>query len=388
MTKFRNKWLIIIVIYLIPLFLDHVDNTDELVWLIYIFPSVWLPFYFGLRGGLLAAFTGILIHGTNEIYEIGFKHEIYQMNEIWCMMVITLVNITVALTIGRLVDKLRMEQDSLEKVVSKMEYMAYHDYLTGLPNRWNFEMKLKAFLEEAKRTNTLLAVLFLDLDRFKLINDSLGHSIGDRLLKDVSKRIQLTLREGDCIARQGGDEFILFFSVLSSKNEVEQIVASLHKSIQAPFKIYDKEYFISSSIGISLFPANGLGREELIQQADIAMYTAKEMGGNGFQWYNSAQQQEIHDVVMIETHLRKALQQKEFKLHYQPLVNLTNGKFFGFEALIRWHNSELGVIPPADFIPLAEEIGMIIPLGEWVLKEACSKMKTLSKFVKKILKLR
>jgi diguanylate cyclase (GGDEF)-like protein len=387
MTKFKYKWIVIILIYLIPLFLDRVEDADELIWLIYIFPSVWLPFYFGMRGGVTAALAGIGLHATNEIYEIGINHEIYQMNDIWCMIVITLVNITVALTIGRLVDKLRLEQNSLQKVVSKMEYMAYHDYLTGLPNRWSFEINLKSALVEAKQTNSLLAVLFLDLDRFKLINDSLGHAIGDRLLKDVSKRIQLTLREGDCIARQGGDEFILYFSGLSSKEDVQQIVTSLHKSIQAPFKIYDREYFISSSIGISLFPTNGLEWEELIQQADIAMYTAKETGGNGFQWYNSAKQQEIHDVVKIETHLRKALQQNEFKLHYQPLVNLSNGKIFGFEALIRWHNSELGVISPVDFIPLAEEIGMIIPLGEWVLKEACSKMKTFSKICKEPIKI-
>jgi diguanylate cyclase (GGDEF)-like protein len=379
MKKLKNKWFVIILIYLLPLFLDHVETTDELIWLIYIFPSVWLPFYFGMRGGIIAAFTGIVIHAINEVYRFSFKHEIYQMNEIWCMAVITLVNITVALTIGKLVDKLRLEQDSLQKVIAKMEYMAYHDYLTGLPNRWNFEIKLKSALDTAKKSNQLLAVLFLDLDRFKLINDSLGHSIGDRLLKDVSKRIQANLKDEDCIARQGGDEFILFFTGFSSTDEVEEIVISLHQAIQSPFKIYDKEYFISSSIGISLFPSNGLGWEELIQQADIAMYTAKEMGGNGFQWYNSAKQQEIHDVVKIETHLRKALKQNEFKLHFQPLVNLKNGKIFGFEALLRWYNTELGFISPADFIPLTEEIGMIIPIGEWVLREACFKMKTLSK---------
>jgi diguanylate cyclase (GGDEF)-like protein len=379
MAKFNKKWFIIILIYLIPLFFNHADRSEGLIWLIYIFPSVWLPFYFGLRGGLLAAVTGTLIHVTNEIYVTAFSHEGYSMYDLWCISIITLLNITVAITIGILVDKLRSEQNSLQKAIAKMEYMAYHDYLTGLPNRWNFETKLKAALEQAKQTNSLLAVLFLDLDRFKLINDSLGHAVGDKLLKDVSKRIQSIVKNDDCLARQGGDEFILFLSGFSSQEEVEDMVTAIHKSVQAPFKIGTQEYFISSSIGISFYPANGLTLEELIQQADIAMYTAKEKGGNGYQWYNSAKQQEIHDVVKIETHLRKALQKNEFILHYQPLVDLKSDKIFGFEALIRWQNSELGIIPPLEFIPLAEEIGIISQIGEWVLREACSKAKTISK---------
>lgn len=379
MANFNKKWFIIILIYLIPLFFNQADRSEGLIWLIYIFPSVWLPFYFGLKGGFIAAATGTLIHVSNEIYITAFGHEVYHMYDIWCTSIITILNITVAITIGRLVDKLRLEQYSLQKAIAKMEYMAYHDYLTGLPNRWNFEIKLRIAIEQAVLTNSLLAILFLDLDRFKLINDSLGHAVGDKLLKDVSKRIQSILKNDDCLARQGGDEFILFLSGLTSKKEVEELVTTIHQLIQAPFKIDSQEYFISSSIGISFYPKDGLTLEELIQQADIAMYTAKEKGGNGYQWYNIAKQQEIHDVVKIETHLRKALQKNEFTLHYQPLVNLKSGKIFGFEALIRWQNPQLGMISPPEFIPLAEEIGIISHLGEWVLREACSKANTFSK---------
>ncbi|MEH7300284.1 putative bifunctional diguanylate cyclase/phosphodiesterase [Neobacillus drentensis] len=375
----NKRWFTIILIYLIPLFLDQTNQSEELIWLIYIFPSVWLAFFYGLKGGLHAALFGTLIHGINEFIEIVYKHNVYSMKEVWSLTILTLVNITVAITIGRLVDKLKSEQHSLQKVIAKMEYMAYHDYLTGLPNRWHFEMNLKTALEKASKTNSLVAVLFVDLDRFKLINDSLGHAVGDQLLKDVSKRIQLTIKEEDCLARQGGDEFILFLTGSTTKKEIESIVSSIHQSIQLPFKIGRQEYFISSSIGISIYPTNGSVWDDLIQQADIAMYTAKENGGNGYQWYNSDMQQEIHDMVKIETQLRKALKQNEFTLNYQPLVDIKDGRIFGFEALIRWNNADLGMIPPSEFISLAEEIGMISQLGEWVLKEACIKAKTFSK---------
>lgn len=383
METFKKRWIIpIFLIYLIPILFEHLNISEEFIWIVYIFPSVWLPFYFGLRGGLVAAFSGILIHSTFELFEILIEHEVYQTNDGWCMVIITVLNIMVAITIGRLVDKLKAEQHSLQKVLTKMEYMAYHDYLTGLPNRWHFEMKLTTALEQVKHNKSSLAVLFLDLDRFKLINDSLGHSIGDKLLKEVSRRIQFTLNDGDCLARQGGDEFILFLTGFSSKKEAEERIHFIHQSIQAPFKIHNKEFFISSSIGASIYPTDGFAWEELIQQADIAMYTAKDRGGNGYQWYNSAKQQEIHDVVKIENHLRKALQQNEFTLYYQPLVDLADGRIFGFEALIRWKNPELGLISPADFIPLAEEIGIINGIGEWVLREACSNAKRFSEIFK------
>jgi predicted signal transduction protein with EAL and GGDEF domain len=202
MANFNKKWFIIILIYLFPLFFNWAVRSDGLIWLIYIFPSIWLPFYFGLKGGLIAAATGTVIHLTNEITFTAVSHDGNYMFDIWSISIITLLNITVALTIGRLVDKLRSEQHSLQRAIAKMEYIAYHDYLTGLPNRWNFEIKLKAALEHAKHKKSQLVVLFLDLDRFKLINDSLGHAVGD--------------------------EFILYLSGTTSKQEVEVL---FHQSI-------------------------------------------------------------------------------------------------------------------------------------------------------------
>ncbi len=377
--KYTKTTLIsLLLIYVIPLVWDDYQHSDEVIWLLYIFPAVLLPFYFGKKGGILAAIAGTFIHIGNEYIEIVIDHAVYNSSNIWYMILITTINLIVALTIGVLVEKIKKEQQSLQKAVTKMEFMAFHDNLTGLPNRWYFETKLKGALEEAKQTNKYIAVLFIDLDRFKLINDSLGHLAGDELLKDLAKRLSGNLKSGEFLARQGGDEFILFLTGITTKDEAKTRVASLHQLIQAPLYIHNKEYLLSSSIGISLFPNDGTTWDELIQHADIAMYSAKEVGKNGFQFYNTAKLQEINDVVKIETHLRKALLQNEFILHYQPLINLKTKKIIGMEALVRWKNPELGLIPPTEFIPLAEEIGVIGQLGEWVLKEACLQAKIIS----------
>lgn len=381
MSHFRKKWFIIIlIIFLTPLFLDLQGHYQEFKWLLYIVPSVLLPFYFGIKGGLIASFVGMLLYIINELIDTFYKLEPFQFNDIWGIIMIALVNITVAITIGKLIDILQSEQSSLKKAITKMEFMAYHDYLTGLPNRWNYEIKLKEALEQEE--NKKSAVMFLDLDRFKFINDSLGHTVGDRLLKEVSKRIEQTLTENECLARQGGDEFIFFMTHCQSNKQIEERVLSLHQLIQEPFRIQNQEYFISSSIGVSLYPEDGVHLEALIQQADIAMYAAKEKGGNGYEFYNCDKQQEIHDMMKIETHLRKALQQNEFTIAYQPFMNLHNGRIIGVEALIRWYSKELGVVSPAEFIPIAEDIGIISQLGEWVLREACGKVKNLSKINK------
>lgn len=368
----------LILIYLIPVFLDNLYDKEEILWLLYIFPAVFIPFYYGKKGGVVAAISGTLIHGIHEYVEIVIEHKVYDPGNIVSMILITLVNIAIAITIGFLVEKIKKEQRSLQKAISKMEFMAYHDNLTGLPNRWYFETRLESALEEAKQRNMLIAVMFIDLDRFKLINDSLGHMTGDILLKDMAKRLSANLNNGEFLARQGGDEFIVFLTDLDNKEKAEERVFSIHQLIQVPFLINNNEYLLSSSIGISLFPNDGATIEELIQHADIAMYSAKEVGKNGFQFYNQTQLQEINDVVKIEAQLRKALQQNEFTLHYQPLIDLFTKKIIGMEALVRWKNPELGLISPSEFIPLAEEIGVIVKLGEWVLKESCVQARILS----------
>jgi diguanylate cyclase len=377
--KLNNKKVFfILLIYAIPLIFDDEDHSSEVIWLFYIFPSVLLPFLFGRKGGLIAAFTGTIIHGLNEFVEIYINQEIYSPYNIWSMIIISIINFTIAITIGILVEKLKSEQNSLKKAVSKMEYMAFHDHLTGLPNKWSFETKLQEAIDMAQKKHLFLAVLVIDLDRFKLINDSLGHSNGDQLLKSVSKRLSLIINDGDLLARQGGDEYILFLNDLRSKEETVQRIDQLLQVIERPFYIRDHEYFITCSIGVSYYPVDGTTCSELIQHADIAMYSAKDLGKNGYQFYNSEKLQKINDVVKIESHLRRAILQNEFTLHYQPLINIQNGKITGMEALIRWHNTELGAVSPAEFIPIAEEIGMITTLGQWVLKEACTQTKILS----------
>ncbi len=378
MKPTKNRMYFLLLIYLIPVIFDNRYSSEEVIWLLYIFPAVFIPFFYGKKGGILAAIVGTLIHAVHEYVEIVIEHKVYDVGGIWYMILITVVNFTVALIIGVLVEKIKKEQQSLQKAITKMEYMAFHDNLTGLPNRWYFETSLKGALEECKQKNKLIAVLFIDLDRFKLINDSLGHQIGDKLLKDVAKRLTGNLKSGEFLARQGGDEFILFLTDIVSKDLAEKRAAVIHQLLLSPFYIHNNELLLSSSIGISLFPNDGITWEELIQHADIAMYSAKESGKNNLQFYNTAELQKINDVVKIESQLRKALIQNEFTLDYQPLIDLISKKIIGMEALIRWRNPELGTISPADFIPLAEEIGVIGQLGEWVLKEACIQTKSIT----------
>jgi diguanylate cyclase (GGDEF)-like protein len=378
MIPFNKKFFLILLIYLIPILIDTENRSQELIWLFQIFPSILLPFIYGKIGGYIAAFLGTVIHGINEFVEIYIHQEIYSFHNIISMIIVSVINFTVAITIGILVENLRKEKNSLKKAVTKMEYMAHHDHLTGLPNRWNFETKLQKVIKESENNKSLIAVLILDLDRFKLINESLGHNHGDQLLKNVSKRISLFLQNGDFLARQEGDEFILYFSNFHSKDEAEQRINKLLQIFERPFTINNHEYFITCSIGVSFYPFDGLTCPELIQHADIAMYSAKDIGRNKYQTYNLTKLEEINDVVKMEAHLRRAMLQNEFTIHYQPFVNLQNGKITGMEALLRWYNTDLGTVSPAEFIPIAEEIGMISQLGQWVLKEACTQTKILS----------
>jgi diguanylate cyclase (GGDEF)-like protein len=377
--KSSNKiFFLILLIYAIPLVIDGEEYSREIIWLFHIFPSVLLPFIYGKKGGYLAAFLGTVIHGSNELIEIFIHHEVYSSYNLLSMFFVSIVNVTVAITIGILVEKLKTEQRSLKKAVIKMEYMAFHDHLTGLPNKWNYETILQKAIINAQMNNEILAVLVLDLDRFKLINESLGHTNGDQLLKKVSKRLLPLIKKGDFLARQGGDEFLLLLTNIHSKEEAEQKIIQVLDVFQEPFQLNTDEYLMTCSVGVSFYPDDGKTCHELIQHADIAMYSAKDIGGNGFQIYNLTKLEEINDVVKIEAQLRKAIQQNEFTLHYQPLVNLQQENITGMEALLRWHNQYLGSISPEVFIPIAEEIGMIGRLGEWVLMEACTQTKILS----------
>jgi diguanylate cyclase (GGDEF)-like protein/PAS domain S-box-containing protein len=253
----------------------------------------------------------------------------------------------------------------------RLHSLAYYDVLTGLPNRALFQDRLENALRSARRTQTMLALFFLDLDRFKTINDTLGHSAGDALLKRVTERLTELLRESDTIARLGGDEFTLIAPISAGPEAAFVVAEKLVACFAEPFQINGQELFVTTSIGISLFPKDGDDLETLIQNADTAMYRAKDAGRNTYQFYQQAMSAQFEERLRLENALRRAIERDEFRLVYQPKVQLSTGQIVGVEALIRWLHPTQGEIPPLTFIAVAEEAGLMDPIGHWVLTEAC-----------------
>ncbi|WHY91643.1 EAL domain-containing protein [Neobacillus cucumis] len=254
------------------------------------------------------------------------------------------------------------------------KHMAYHDYLTGLPNRnkLNSSLPNKLIMAAEKRQN--IAVIFMDLDRFKVINDTLGHNTGDQLLKEVAVRVKSVLDDKDVVFRHGGDEFIVIL-YNADRDAASMVSRRILEVLSSPFKIQTYDIFTSPSIGISLFPEDGETVDTLIQHADFAMYQAKKEGKNNFKFYSLNNQESDINPLKIEMYLHKAIKREELILHYQPKVSLKTGKIVGVEALIRWNHPELGMVSPGTFIPVAEETGLIIPIGEWALYTACKQNK-------------
>lgn len=253
----------------------------------------------------------------------------------------------------------------------KLSYQSRHDALTGLPNRVALEEKLHEKLEESRHENYSLGILFLDLDRFKLINDTLGHSIGDILLRQVAHRLKAGVRIGDMVARLGGDEFVVVLSAIKNEQSIIRIARKLLKSLQQPFFLEGQELYIGVSIGISLYPEHGDNVSELLRNADKAMYQVKENGKNNFRFFDEQVNSREQKRLWLVTQLHKAQEYKELILYYQPQLALNGGNLTGMEALIRWRHPERGIISPGDFIPVAEETGLIISIGKWVMEEAC-----------------
>ncbi|MBI3230351.1 MAG: EAL domain-containing protein [Burkholderiales bacterium] len=253
----------------------------------------------------------------------------------------------------------------------KMAFLAQHDFLTNLPNRLMLNDRIEQAITMAKRNQTQLAILFLDLDNFKHINDSLGHAIGDKLLQSVSKRLAACVRDSDTVSRQGGDEFVILLAESESEINTAIIANKILQLLACPHYLLECELHITTSIGVSVYPLDGEDAETMIKSADIAMYHAKEHGRNNFQFFRSDMNTRAIERQKIEAHLRVALEKQEFVLHYQPQVNLKTGKVTGAEALIRWMHGDMGMVMPARFISIAEDSGLIVPIGRWVLREAC-----------------
>ena len=283
------------------------------------------------------------------------------------------------IAIGMIAALLEAEREAAALAADQVEHLAYHDALTGLPNRPLFMDRLIVAVAQANRSNQKLAVFFLDLDRFKDINDSLGHSVGDTLLKSAADRIRRCVREGDTVARFGGDEFTLLIPRIDKIEDAAKIADKVIDALKPPFVINGQELVITTSIGVAIYPSDGLDPETLVRNSDAAMYRAKDQGRDNYQLYASDMNAHAIERLALEATLRKGINEKQLVLHYQPVISAETRLIVGVEALIRWKHPKQGLLAPVHFIGLAEVSGLIVPIGEWVIRTACRQLKAWEK---------
>jgi diguanylate cyclase (GGDEF)-like protein/PAS domain S-box-containing protein len=264
--------------------------------------------------------------------------------------------------------------EALKQSEEQFRVLAHYDILTALPNRALFYDRLTQALAQARRNRWWLAVMFIDVDRFKHVNDTFGHAAGDQLLKQVSARLSECVRGDDTVGRLSGDEFAIVLSRLSAPVDAATVAKKIVDELNRPFQLEGAELFVTVSIGVTVFPTDTVDQDTLIRNADVAMYRAKDRGRNNYQFYTPEMNRRTREMLNMEGELRRALERDEFVLHYQPKVSLENGRVTGIEALLRWRHPERGLVPPADFIPLLEETGLVVQAGEWVLRAVCRQL--------------
>jgi diguanylate cyclase (GGDEF)-like protein len=323
------------------------------------------------RRSVMLAFFGLAAHQIHFL-ALSTDPDIRALNPLWLASLGLLdVVLYFGLAMGLVIWLLEEERQATMDAAAKIEKIAYHDALTGLPNRQLFLNQMGMALHRARRTNSIVAVLFLDLDRFKVVNDSLGHAAGDLLLQTVAERIRSAVRGEDSVTRLGGDEFAVLCTDVGTPEDAVMVAERIIASVKRPISLEGQEVFVTTSLGISLFPADATRPEGLLKNADAAMYRAKSQGRDVVERYVPELGAAALEQLGLESHLQRAIENDQLLVHYQPIVDSSTGMINGLEALLRWNHPERGLLLPSEFIGLAEATGAIVPMGEWVLREAC-----------------